>query len=893
MEQSQRGLGSLFSIVVFILCFSFPLRAEVELRGRVVDSARSPIVGAQVQLFDMGKQSPFDFQSTDGKGAFCFQVKRVRPVRLEIRALGYEEFVREVDFAGMAVGEVVNLGDVLLQTHFQEISEVHVETMRAVVRRGDTVAYRVDAFAKGGEKSIEDVIKNLPGMKVEEDGQIRYLGRPIERVLVGGADMFGSNYQILTKNLDPSAVHEVQVLEHFEENRLMRKHRKSERVAMNLQLKSGRGALLGTLRAAYGYRHVHDAQGSLIGVFNKFQLNTFVNSNQVGESPAGGSAVWASPQGLTGIEGGDIANVGGRGGGRRLRSIVGMQGAGAPLADVRSRQNMSHMLSGGFVYTPSAKFQIKLSAVGQWQRDRFHSEMQSDWHLDKQKVQRRERSSSTWRTYLTGVRLTLEGQAGEMADLRYDGGYSLMGKRSESRGEHAVHRVLEESSDALWQRMDHTLLYTQSLDSAGLLRGGVEWQSQWLDPRYFAQTFGASPLGFTSRDGIKTHYQESLHFGRSVWIYFAPMYKGLTGDVRLGGAYTANMLSMRDFLSGDATYAKDDYDLYTGGNVSYGLGALKLSALLLGHVSWMSLVGADGNALASRRVFFPESQLALQLLRNVHRFVFSYGYNTSHSSLLGVLPRPILVNFRTVYRGSPKFQVHFGHSVLALYSYGLHSMRITAEASVQYSYNPNPGENRSVVMQEQTMLYVMLGRKRDALSANAVGNIFFPYIMTNLKLSIDASQSHYTQYLNDVSFGVRSRNLFANINSRTTFRSFLDVQLGASWSTLCVEARGERALQHDMSQYVEVQVTSEPVRFSISADRLEIGVNREHTNAIYFLDASLEWEAIKERLTLYIEGHNLLNYSVYSNLRESGFEVVRMRYEIPSVRVLGGLRWQF
>lgn len=210
-------------------CFAAPPHAAMELRGRVVDAERNPMVGAQVQLFEVGKKLPFDFRSTNGRGEFMFRIKQPRVVRLEIRAMGREDFTQELNLLTVANGDL-DLGDILLQPHFEEINEVHVEAQKPVVRRSDTVAFRVGAFALGGEKSIEEVIKNMPGMKVEGDGKIRYQGREVERVMVGGADMFGRNYQLLTKNLDPTAVNEVQVLEHFEENRLMRRHRSSERV---------------------------------------------------------------------------------------------------------------------------------------------------------------------------------------------------------------------------------------------------------------------------------------------------------------------------------------------------------------------------------------------------------------------------------------------------------------------------------------------------------------------------------------------------------------------------------------------------------------------------------------------------------------------------------------
>lgn len=108
-----------------------------------------------------------------------------------------------------------------------------------------------------------------------------------------------------------------------------------------------------------------------------------------------------------------------------------------------------------------------------------------------------------------------------------------------------------------------------------------------------------------------------------------------------------------------------------------------------------------------------------------------------------------------------------------------------------------------------------------------------------------------------------------------------------------LDAKGDQMVHHDMSQFAEIQVNVNSMRIDASADRVEVGINRSHSNAIYFLDANVEWEAIKERLTLYVEGRNLLNNKYYSQRNDSSIETVQMRYEIPSLQVLGGFRWNF
>ena len=91
--------------------------------------------------------------------------------------------------------------------------------------------------------------------------------------------------------------------------------------------------------------------------------------------------------------------------------------------------------------------------------------------------------------------------------------------------------------------MDHTLLYTQSLDSAGLIRGGLEWQSQWLKADYSAWISGSTPRGLVEdAQGLSASYPQTMHTGKTLWLYLAPIIRGFTGDARLGGFYFQRQL---------------------------------------------------------------------------------------------------------------------------------------------------------------------------------------------------------------------------------------------------------------------------------------------------------------------------------------------------------------
>jgi hypothetical protein len=55
-----------------------------------------------------------------------------------------------------------------------------VEIVRETVSiKGDTIVYNADSFKTGTEKKLEDILKRLPGVEVNADGEIEVEGKSV------------------------------------------------------------------------------------------------------------------------------------------------------------------------------------------------------------------------------------------------------------------------------------------------------------------------------------------------------------------------------------------------------------------------------------------------------------------------------------------------------------------------------------------------------------------------------------------------------------------------------------------------------------------------------------------------------------------------------------------
>lgn len=139
-----------------------------------------------------------------------------------------------------------------MQPKVTKLREVHV-TAAPIRQQGDTLHYRVKAFAGAQDRYLEDVLKKLPGIRVSESGRIEYQGRPINKFYIEGQDPLGMNYNQASRNIPTEAVDQVDVIEHNQHQRVLKGRIPSDQAALNIRLsKAYRFRPFGELAAGAG-----------------------------------------------------------------------------------------------------------------------------------------------------------------------------------------------------------------------------------------------------------------------------------------------------------------------------------------------------------------------------------------------------------------------------------------------------------------------------------------------------------------------------------------------------------------------------------------------------------------------------------------------------------------
>jgi hypothetical protein len=134
------------------------------------------------------------------------------------------------------------------------LQEVKIAVKKtAFTQVNDTTKFNVSSYKDGADRKIQDVIRKMPGMEVnDKTGEIKYKGTSIETVQVDGDDLFSGNYTTATKNINVGIIEQVQAIENFSNNKLLKGLERDGKIALNLKLKKNITDVSGSINSALG-----------------------------------------------------------------------------------------------------------------------------------------------------------------------------------------------------------------------------------------------------------------------------------------------------------------------------------------------------------------------------------------------------------------------------------------------------------------------------------------------------------------------------------------------------------------------------------------------------------------------------------------------------------------
>jgi hypothetical protein len=196
-----------------LLCHFLSYSQQFEIRGVIKDSATGDNLQSTTVFLESVKDSTLlTYSITDENGVFLLEGNTsYRMVNFFTSYQGYKEFKKSID---LEKTRTLDLGNIILSDDIESLDDVIVVARKApIIVKKDTLEFNAKSFNTKADATLEDVLKELPGVKVDKDGKITVNGKEVSKILVNGKAFFGDDPQIALKNLPKEIIDKIQVTE--------------------------------------------------------------------------------------------------------------------------------------------------------------------------------------------------------------------------------------------------------------------------------------------------------------------------------------------------------------------------------------------------------------------------------------------------------------------------------------------------------------------------------------------------------------------------------------------------------------------------------------------------------------------------------------------------------
>ena len=270
---------------IFLTIFSFSY-SQIKLEGYVKDSLGNGLELANVIAINKATSALDSYGITNEDGRYKLNLKKNTIYSIQVSYIGMKSAAERLE---TLTSDLIK--DFILQED-NLLDEVELTYEMPVTVSGDTLTYNADSFNKGTERKLEDVLENLPGVEINDDGQVEVEGKVVTKVMVEGKDFFDGDSKLATKNIPSNAVDKVQVLKNYAEvGQLSGVTNNQNNVALNIKLKEGKKNFwFGNILGGGGEPEVHPKTDNLYLIQPKlfyyspeYSLNFIGDLNNIGE----------------------------------------------------------------------------------------------------------------------------------------------------------------------------------------------------------------------------------------------------------------------------------------------------------------------------------------------------------------------------------------------------------------------------------------------------------------------------------------------------------------------------------------------------------------------------------------------------------------------------------
>lgn len=256
-------LGYLKCIILFhaflLICSSADAQIQRRLSGSLIDSLKDAVSGADVYMV-AGKDTLNSV--SDNQGRFSFSGFSSSHVSILIIRVGFKPYTRSYNY--LPEQEDMDLDPVMLRTESNLLDEVVINGRDKPIKlKKDTIEYNADFYQVSENDRVEDLLRQLPGVEVDLDGNVTAMGKPLLKLRVNGEDFFTNSVKDFIRQLPASVIDKLQIINDYGDEANFTGVKGDSEKMLNLVTKEGQNkGTFGNAAASGGTNHRYSLQGN-------------------------------------------------------------------------------------------------------------------------------------------------------------------------------------------------------------------------------------------------------------------------------------------------------------------------------------------------------------------------------------------------------------------------------------------------------------------------------------------------------------------------------------------------------------------------------------------------------------------------------------------------------
>lgn len=243
-----------------------------------MDSMNTPLSGANLIAIPLNKEIDMQFSITNNKGQYFLKLQKEKIYFLELSYLGFHK-----------IHDTIKLNDKTslnfqMQISNESLDEILIKQKIPVLVKEDTIIYRTDIFKTGEERKLVEILKKLPGIEVDREGNVTVNGKKVNKLMVDGKTFFTGSTKLAIQNIPANVVEEVEVLDNYSEVPFLKGLVDSDKMTMNIKLgKDKKKFTFGDIEVGGGIKERYILHPTFFYYSPKTSTNIIGDFNNIGK----------------------------------------------------------------------------------------------------------------------------------------------------------------------------------------------------------------------------------------------------------------------------------------------------------------------------------------------------------------------------------------------------------------------------------------------------------------------------------------------------------------------------------------------------------------------------------------------------------------------------------